>query len=194
VSGDERERAILATAERLLEDRSAHEISIDDLARGAGISRPTFYFYFADKEAVILTLLDRLIEEARTGIRLDRLSDDPAGAIREGIASIHDTFRAHSAVARAAIELRGRSAAVKELWGEVMDRFVSETAEAIASERSRGAAPDGPPPRDLAAALNWMNERVLAASLEGTTPMVSESELIDTLVTVWLRAIYVASD
>ena len=43
-TGDDRERAILASLERLLEERSLGEISVDDLARGAGISRPSFYF------------------------------------------------------------------------------------------------------------------------------------------------------
>ena len=64
-TGDDRERAILATFERLLGERGLHEISIDDIARGAGISRPTFYFYFASKEAVLLSLFERMIEEAR---------------------------------------------------------------------------------------------------------------------------------
>ncbi len=43
-TGDDRERAILETFERLLEQRPLHAIAIDDIARGAGISRPTFYF------------------------------------------------------------------------------------------------------------------------------------------------------
>ena len=53
-SGDEREAAILATAERLLEDKKFADISVDDLAKGAGLSRPTFYFYFPSKDAVLL--------------------------------------------------------------------------------------------------------------------------------------------
>ena len=63
-SGDDRELAILATAERLLAERPLAAISVDDLARGAGISRPTFYFYFPSKDAVLLTLLDRVVAEA----------------------------------------------------------------------------------------------------------------------------------
>src|SRR5215212_8329637 len=63
-SGDDRQRAILETAERLLADRSLSEISVDDLARGAGISRPSFYFYFPSKEAVLLTIVDRLVADA----------------------------------------------------------------------------------------------------------------------------------
>ena len=54
-SGDDRELAILETAERLLDERSFAEISVDDLAKGAGISRPTFYFYFTSKDAVLLS-------------------------------------------------------------------------------------------------------------------------------------------
>ncbi len=51
-SGDDREQAILATAERLLQERPLADFSVDDLAKGAGISRPTFYFYFQSKNAV----------------------------------------------------------------------------------------------------------------------------------------------
>lgn len=61
------ERAILATAQRLIEQRPLADISVDDLAKGAGICRPTFYFYFASKDAVLLTLLEQMIAEAVRG-------------------------------------------------------------------------------------------------------------------------------
>src|SRR4051794_41663529 len=76
-SGDDRELAILTTCEKLLEERPLSTISVDDLARGAGISRPAFYFYFRSKDAVLLALLDRVIAEA------DRASAD-AFAARSG--------------------------------------------------------------------------------------------------------------
>src|SRR6202012_200511 len=63
-SGDDRELAILTTAERLLEERSFADISVDALAKGAGLSRPTFYFYFKSKEAVLLSLLEPMITRA----------------------------------------------------------------------------------------------------------------------------------
>jgi AcrR family transcriptional regulator len=190
ISGDERERAILQTAERLLGERPLREISVDDLARGAGISRPTFYFYFASKEAVLLALLDRLVEEAREGVAIAFLADDPPRVLREGITAIRDTFRDHRAVALAAAEARAGSPAVRELWARVMETFVSETTDAIEAERERGAAPQGVPARELATALNWMNERVLHATFEGEQPSVGEDAVLDTLVQVWLRAIY----
>src|ERR1700722_19737602 len=66
-AGDEREQAILRTAEQLLAERSLAEISVDDLAQGAGLSRSAFYFYFASKDAVVLTLVDRMVQQSAGG-------------------------------------------------------------------------------------------------------------------------------
>src|SRR4051812_13021428 len=74
-SGDDRELAILKTAEKLLEDRLLSEISVDDLAKGAGISRPTFYFYFSSKDAVVLTLIDRVVQQVERV--LEELDENP---------------------------------------------------------------------------------------------------------------------
>jgi TetR/AcrR family transcriptional regulator, ethionamide resistance regulator len=189
-SGEDRERAILETAEQLLQERPLGEISVDDLARGAGISRPTFYFYFASKEAVLLTLLDRLVEEARAGIELERLAQEPVEVLRRGLASVHETFREHRAVALAAAEMRATSAEVRELWDHIMEGFVAETTAAIEGELMRGAAPAGIDARDLAIALNLMNERVFQATLSGEGPAMSDESVLDSLVEVWMRAIY----
>ena len=190
VTGEDRERAILETAERLLAERPLHDISVDDLARGAGISRPTFYFYFASKEAVVLALLDRLVEEARSGIELAMLPSDPSRVIRQGVGAVYETFRAHRPLVLAAIGLRQTSGEVRELWSRVMEAFVAETADAIAAERARGAAPDGAPARQLAVALNLMNERVLQSTLEGQQPSIDGDNVVETLTVMWLRAIY----
>ncbi|RBY83070.1 TetR/AcrR family transcriptional regulator [Geodermatophilus sp. TF02-6] len=197
-SGDDRERAILATAERLLEQRPLAEISVDDLARGAGISRPTFYFYFASKDAVVLALLDRVVAEARAlraeAVRGSALGGDVRENWRAALGAVRDTFRAHRALTAAATQLLAHSPEVRTLWAQVMEGFVTETAAAIEAERARGAAPAGPPARDLAVVLNWMNERVVQVTLAGQQPAVAEEDLIDVLLTVWLRAIYGTDD
>ncbi|HEX2075295.1 MAG TPA: TetR/AcrR family transcriptional regulator [Geodermatophilus sp.] len=191
-SGDDRERAILATAERLLEQRPLPDISVDDLARGAGISRPTFYFYFPSKEAVVLALLDRVVAEARAlrAAALAGAGDDVRESWRAALVAVRDTFREHRALTAAATHLLAASPAVRGLWSQIMTGFVEETAAAIEAERFRGAAPSGPPARDLAVALNSMNERVIQASLSGQEPALDEDDLIDVLLAVWLRAIY----
>ncbi len=191
-SGDDREQAILSTAERLLAERALSEISIDELARGAGISRPSFYFYFASKDAVLLTLLDRVVAEADTrAFEVPRPSaPDPAGRWREAIEAFFVSFRAHRAVAVAAAQARATNPEVARLWSQVTENWVRRTEEAILVERSRGAAPSGLPARELAVALNMMNERVMYASFAGEQPSVPEAAVVDTLLGIWLHSIY----
>jgi AcrR family transcriptional regulator len=192
MNGDDREKAILVTAERLLAELPFSEISVDDLATGAGISRPTFYFYFPSKEAVLLTLLDRVVDEARSkrGDVLELLEDDPKSAWRDALGAIYMTFKAHKAVTVAAAELAGTSPAVRALWEDVMETFVAETTIAIESERARGAAPAGRPPRQLAIALNWMNERTIHSSIASQQPALDDHEVLDVLADIWLKAVY----
>lgn len=191
-SGDDRERAILATAERLLEERPLGEISVDDLARGAGISRPTFYFYFASKDAVVLTIIDRLVASV-AGAReqaLAALAEEPRAALRQVLEAYFAAFSARRAVVLAAAQLRATSAEARELWAQVTEGWVADVTAIIESERARGAVPQGLPARDLAIALVLMNERVQYATLAQESPSIGPGAVIDTLVDVWLRAVY----
>jgi AcrR family transcriptional regulator len=190
--GDEREREILRTAERLLEDRSLNEVSVDDLARGAGISRPTFYFYFPSKDAVVLTLIDRMVEEG-AGSRdaaLAQLAEEPRAGWHQGLRAFYEIFWSRRGVMLAGAELRATSSEARELWSQVMESWVADVAAVIEAERARGVAPPGPPARDLAVALLQMNERVQYATFAAEQPSIAADTALDVLVEVWLRAIY----
>jgi TetR/AcrR family transcriptional regulator, ethionamide resistance regulator len=192
VSGEERERAILAALRDLLSRRGLHAISVDDLARGAGISRPTFYFYFASKEAALLALLEALVEEAWDALAdaPELLADDPAAAWRQAIGGSYTTWTQNRDVIRAAAEARTSNAEVQALWSGLLDSFVERTAQAIDAERARGAAPEGIPARDLALCLNRMNERIFETTLGDEELTLPHDRVLDSLVDVWLRAIY----
>ena len=192
-SGDDRERAILETAERLLEERPLSEISVDDLAKGAGISRPTFYFYFPSKDAVVLTIIDRLVAAA-AGSREEALttlaSGDPRAGLRKALEDLYGAFRSRRAVALAAAELRTTNSEARDLWSQVMEGWVTDVTAVIEAERARGAAPPGQPARDMAIALVQMNERVQYATFADESPSLEDSRVLDVLVDIWLRAIY----
>ncbi len=192
VSGDERERAILRTAERLLDDRPLHRISVDDLARGAGISRPAFYFYFAAKEQVLLSLLDRLVNEQLEDERAlpTDLAQDPARVWRHVLGASYGRWSAHRGVVRATMEARTTSAEVRAVWGRLLEGFVERTTAVIEAERARGAAPPGVPARDLAICLNSMNEKVFESMATASQPAVADEDTLDALVGIWLSAIY----
>jgi AcrR family transcriptional regulator len=191
-SGDDRELAIFSTLERLLESRSFAEVSVDDLAKGAGISRPTFYFYFPSKDAVLLTLFERVLVEADATFegRAEDYAVDPARVWREGIYAFFEPLRAHLAVALAGVAATATNAEIRELWSTFMQKWVDRTAVIITAERARGAAPDTVPAQDLAAALNLMNERTMFASYTSQKPSIAEDAALDTLVHIWVASIY----
>ncbi|MGB3483087.1 MAG: TetR/AcrR family transcriptional regulator [Mycobacterium sp.] len=191
-SGDDREAAILATATTLLQQRSFSEISVDDLAKGAGISRPTFYFYFSSKEAVLLSLLDPLIKRADTGFdgALEDMPADPKQAIRHGIEIFFSSFGSHPATARAGVEAVRTVPEFREVWAGLMHKWINLTAALITAERARGAAPETLPAQDLATSLNLMNERMIMATLAGEPGAVTHDDVVDTLTHIWLNSIY----
>lgn len=192
VSGDERERSILDTAERLLDEKSFAEITIDDLARGAGLSRPTFYFYFASKQAVLLALLDEVAHEAarRSSHVFDDLAQDPARSWRSAIEAFADTFAAHRGVSVAAAAARATEPELAAQWTTLTKGWIAATAAAIQSERDRGASSAGPSPENLATALNLLNERMIVASLSDPALPGAAEATVETLLHIWLSSIY----
>ena len=191
-SGDERQQAILDTASRLIQQRSFADISVDDLAKGAGISRPTFYFYFASKEAVLLSLMDPLIKRADTGFdkAVDTLPAEPHKAIRRGIEIFFSSFGSHPATARAGVEAVHSVPEFRAVWAGLMQKWIGLTAALIDAERQRGAAPDTLPALDLATSLNLMNEKMMMAALAEDRPSVEHDRVVDTLTHIWLTSIY----
>lgn len=189
-SGDERQRAILETTERLLAERPFSRITIDDLAVGAGLSRPTFYFYFASKQAVLLQLLDRMVAEVDARLEaLPRLRDDREAWWRGALGVFVDVFSAHRSVTLALEEARAHPE-VAEVWADRSGRWMRQTADVIALEQRRGAARTGVHPLALSTALNAMNERVIAASVAGGPDALEPGAVLDTLAAIWLGAIY----
>ncbi|SKJ76906.1 HTH-type transcriptional regulator EthR [Mycobacteroides abscessus subsp. massiliense] len=191
-SGDERIQAILATAEELLGQRPLADVSVDDLARGAGISRPTFYFYFSSKEAVLLTLAERIIEEADANVAsIDPAAmTSPAQYWRAVIKAYFDAFGSHRALTVALSSMQGTSPELDQRWSEVTENWVANTTVGIEAERARGAAPSVVPARDIAIALNLINQAMMRATFTGQQPAVDDGKVVDTLLHVWLNAIY----
>jgi TetR/AcrR family transcriptional regulator, ethionamide resistance regulator len=191
-SGDDREQAILATAERLLEGRPLADFSVDDLAKGAGISRPTFYFYFQSKTAVLLSLLDQMNTKANAALKAlrGRPTGDPSTLWRTRIEAFFEVSGSHRAVAVAGAAAKATNPEVQQLWSMHMQRWISYTTFAIKAERERGLAPDTVPAEELSVALNMLSERVMAATFTAEEPAIPEERVIDMLVHIWLASIY----
>ena len=191
--GDRNEQAILQTAERLLAKGPLADVTVEALARGAGISRSSFYFYFGFKEDALLSLLDRMAGEIDAAIAaLDRtIAEDSIASITAAIeSSAASPARPRTRAARGD---RGGRLARRCARGVAffMQRFVDAIAATIRAERARAAAPEaGPSPEQLAGTLVWANERLFQLSSLREPSALAEEEIVPVLVEVWYRAIY----
>jgi AcrR family transcriptional regulator len=68
---------ILDAVERLLARYGYRKMTMDDLAREAGIGKGTTYLYFRSKEEVALSSIDRVVERVLERLRVDAGSEGP---------------------------------------------------------------------------------------------------------------------
>jgi AcrR family transcriptional regulator len=194
--GDLKEAAILATAQRLLAERPLLAISIDELARGAGITRPTFYFYFESRSAVLRALAGRIAQSLYDSSLswLRRTDETPEAAIRRAVTANLGVWRENGPVLRAVARARDSDAEIARFWDDLAGRYTEAVARQIERERAAGLALAGPPAaRDLARALVAMTERFNDdASLQPPAARADRA-LVDTLTAIWVRSIYGAT-
>jgi len=67
-SSSTRER-VLQAADRLWSDRGVRGASLEDIAREASVTKPTVYYYFADKNALLTAVICSVLEEHGGGLR-----------------------------------------------------------------------------------------------------------------------------
>jgi AcrR family transcriptional regulator len=85
-SADEARERILAAAERCIDRHGIRKTTMDDVASEVGLSRPSVYRYFADRDDLLIELITRharaLLERARRSIsRQGSLADQIVEAI-----------------------------------------------------------------------------------------------------------------
>ena len=157
---------------------------MDDLAKGAGISRPTFYFYFPSKDAVLFALFERAIHEMDVAFEQHNQSPTRRPTATRCAARHQRVLRhvrSHRGVTRAAHEVRASHPEVRELLVRFMDKWIDQHRRDHRGRARPGLAPMTLPARDLATALNLMNERALFASFTDEQPSIAPERLLDTL-------------
>jgi AcrR family transcriptional regulator len=186
--------ALLASAERLLDDRKIADLTVADVLSDAGVSRASFYFYFASKHDLVIALSDEIMGEVEQTAMpwLERAELEPAEAVRTAIRDTLGVWERHGAVLRAIAESWHASPELGDVWGGSVERFVARARAQIERERASGAAPqDGPNAGALAAALIWMNERAFYLWSSRAEPELGDQEtVVETLTAIWVGAIY----
>lgn len=182
-------RSSFVTATRkLLEEAPFAELTIDDIAREAGASRSAFYFYFRDKQDLLLALTERASNELyREADRWWHGDGDPQTLVREALSGVASVYSASDRLMRVATEVSTYDEEVRVFWRSLVERFIEATAAHIRREQEAGRAREVDP-QHTAESLVWMAERCFYIYL--STGERSPREVVDALVPVWLGTLY----
>lgn len=170
----ERQRAALrdeisAAAMRLVLQQGFDGTTVDQIVDAVGVSRRTFFHYFATKEDVVLGDLDALGERLRQALEGRPADESPWVALGEALRSLQGDMSAKTRLALA--NLYEQTPALRARHLEKHQRWQLLLAPEI--ERRLGIAPvDGGDPRALAivgAALACLDVAVEAWRRSGGT-------------------------
>ncbi len=151
------EERLLAALERLLErEANFTAVSVERLAREAGISRATFYLHFRDKGDLIGRLMRHVEDEvvAAGGLWFQHAEDASYDDLRRAMHGFLGVYRKHSAILRAAAETAAYDEEVDVVYQRMIGRFRAESQRAVARIAGRGRAHAELPPL-LADVLSW---------------------------------------
>jgi AcrR family transcriptional regulator len=175
---------------RLLEEEKAFkDLTVDELARAAGLSRTAFYFYFPGKSQVLMAALSEVTEELYA--EADRWwhgEGPPEQLVRIALEGIAEVFQRHAPLLRTAHEVMTYDPEFAAFYNDrVMSRFVSATTEQLLRDRQSGRL--RPMEAEaVAEVLVWMVERCnnVLIGAQGRPP----EPIVDAYTTVWLHALY----
>ena len=172
--------AILDATEQLLRERPLRQLSVADIIEAAGVSRTSFYAYFASKTAVIAECLRHVMDQVMVAVRPfhSQSGVDTEAAIRVSLEQWVEVCRSHGALLRTVSEEWPHDAEIRKLWFETLETMTAGTAKVVRGARASGQAPDGADPRALAACLMWGYERVLHVALVGDAVGLPDPEAI----------------
>ncbi len=183
------QREIIDAARALLRERPFRELTVDDVMRRTGLSRPSFYVYFKDRHALVLRVVDDLRGELYAVAQRWYAADgDSPQRLREALEGVVGVYAQHGPMVRALADAAVDDPDVEEAYAALLQFFIDTAAERIAHEVRAGViAPIEP--AETAKALVWMTERYLYHSFNGAQP-ASPDRVAETLIAVMSRALY----
>jgi len=146
----ERRAQILEVARRVFGSSGFHEVSMEDVAREAGVTKPTLYDHFPSKKDLYLALIDSDLESLHGRVRAAlEASSGNRERIRASFQAYFDFVDEHAAGFRLLMqeaiggdpEVRSRIGRVRsEIAGEVADLIVRESGGLLTTARAETVA------------------------------------------------------
>lgn len=151
------ETSLVDAMERLIDSgRGFGSVSVEALAREAGIARSTFYYYFRDRGVLLRQLLQQVAVEIidATGVWLSRPEATDRRLLDEAFRGAVAVYDRHRAVMTAAIETASQDRAVREALDEMMATLIDRVRATLIRLQDIGRAQRDLDP-ELADVLTW---------------------------------------
>jgi AcrR family transcriptional regulator len=155
---EERRELLVDAATRVFDGRDPSEVTFEEIADAAGVSRALVYNYFGDRQGVLEAVARRSADQLETQVR------DALSSTRGRRSALHEMVRVHVEYARA------DPAGYRYAWGTLGPPVVLEIREQILEEvaRALGGSHDG---RIVATGvLGSLQEMVRTALVEDVEP------------------------
>ena len=168
-------------------------MTIDDIMSRTGLSRPSFYEYFRDRNQLVIKLTERLgarnLAIGETWLRGQNSIED----LRSVMLSLAELYVTEGHLLRALADAATSDREVEASYRKMLDWMVDGIAQKIRTEIERGAITiTDLEPREIATALLLMNERYLIEKL-GSRPPADPKTVAETLLAIWTRVLYGAA-
>jgi AcrR family transcriptional regulator len=121
---DETRRTLLNAAQELFEERGAHAVKLEDIARRAGVSRQAVYLHFGSRAGLLLELVAHVDDTGPLSRLAERVTHAQTGteALNALVALAADYWPVIYRIARPFDEHRRADAAIAHAWDDRMER------------------------------------------------------------------------
>lgn len=155
--GDKREQ-ILEAAGRVFASRQFHEVTLDEVAKAAHVSKGAIYLYFKDKEDLFFQVAAHGFDELCRAIRENVPAEDTfERRLRAACRQIHRFFEARRPIRRSLMEHAGRATefrgSMKAVWCEQRRKVDAALGAILRDGMEEGVIRDQIEPERLARLL-----------------------------------------
>ena len=177
-------RATLELAEQL----PFKDLTVDQIARAAGLTRTAFYFYFRSKQDLLRATLEEVADETyREADRWWHGEGEPEQLIRTAIEGVVGVYLRHANLMRVAHEVATYDAEVGALWQRLTARFIDGAADHMRREQDAGRLRPLDPDATAEALILMTESSSYSVLGVGRRP---PAQLVDTLTAIWFHALY----
>jgi AcrR family transcriptional regulator len=137
--------ALRLAAERLIAKRGYENVTIEEIAREAGVSRRTYFRYFDTKEDVVVAGSDRYADDLLAAVAARPRREPPLVAIRNALVPALEESLRNADMIRSVIEMLRGNTALRRAMLERRNRMEERLAVLLARRMRRDPRSDPAP-------------------------------------------------